>query len=801
MHAELPNARIPALAAFLAEHRSKAHRVMHHLIGLQRPFLLKSDLHDAIDALCRDDDQIADTALARALYQAQEAAIDASWVYLALRRRVAKWDYLRIHLETMDLHDVSVSEFLRFKEHLATGGHDDPFGLEIDLQPFYREQQKLSEEGSIGRGVEFLNRRLSSRLFDELGKGDQRLLGFLRMHSHRGHQLMLNDAIGSVTELRNALRQAMIPLRRRPSHTSYSELAGDLRGFGFEAGWGSDAARVRETMSLLLDILEAPSPHSLESFLSRVPMIFSIAIVSPHGWFGQSNVLGRPDTGGQVVYILDQVRALEREMHQRLVEQGIDIEPRVVVLTRLIPEAEGTMCNEPLEPIAGTRNAVILRVPFRNQAGEVVPHWVSRFRIWPYLERFALDAERELLAELGERPDLIIGNYSDGNLVASLLSQRLGVSQCTIAHALEKAKYLFSDLYWRENEERYHFAAQFTADLIAMNTADFVITSTYQEIAGTDDSVGQYESYTSFTMPGLYRVVSGLDVYDPKFNIVSPGADEAIYFPYTDVERRLSHLQDEIDALIYGGPRQGESRGILADRERPLLFTMARLDRIKNISGLIEWFARNAELREQTSLVVVAGHVDPQRSGDDEEIEQINRVHALFDEHQLDGQVRWLGIHLEKPLAGELYRTIADRRGAFVQPALFEAFGLTVVEAMSCGLPVFATCYGGPLEIIEDGVSGFHIDPNHGEAAAAMIAAFFSRCAEDPDHWAALSEGALIRVEERYTWRRYAERMMTLSRVYGFWKFVTNLERTETARYLEMFYGLQYRPLANSVPG
>jgi sucrose synthase len=81
-----------------------------------------------------------------------------------------------------------------------------------------------------------------------------------------------------------------------------------------------------------------------------------------------------------------------------------------------------------------------------------MPRWISRFRIWPYLERYALDAERELLAELGGRPDLIIGNYSDGNLVASLMAQRLGVSQCNIAHALEKTKYLLSDLYWRDNE-------------------------------------------------------------------------------------------------------------------------------------------------------------------------------------------------------------------------------------------------------------------------------------------------------------------------------------------------------------
>ena len=115
---------------------------------------------------------------------------------------------------------------------------------------------------------------------------------------------------------------------------------------------------------------------------------------------------------------------------------------------------------------------------------------------------------------------------------------------------------------------------------------------------------------------------------------------------------------------------------------------------------------------------------------------------------------------------------------------------------MGSGLPTFATCFGGPLEIIEDGVSGFHIDPNHGELAAEKIAAFFSRCKDDPSYWARISQGGIDRVEQRYTWKRYAERMMTLSRVYGFWRYVTDLERSETRRYLQMFYALQYRPLA-----
>jgi sucrose synthase len=96
---------------------------------------------------------------------------------------------------------------------------------------------------------------------------------------------------------------------------------------------------------------------------------------------------------------------------------------------------------------------------------------------------------------------------------------------------------------------------------------------------------------------------------------------------------------------------------------------------------------------------------------------------------------------------------------------------------------------------------GFHIDPNHGDRAAARMAGFFARCKEKPDYWKQLSDGGLQRVAERYTWARYAERMMTLSRIYGFWKYVSDLERAETQRYLQMFYGLQFRPLAAQLGG
>lgn len=115
-----------------------------------------------------------------------------------------------------------------------------------------------------------------------------------------------------------------------------------------------------------------------------------------------------------MVYILDQVRALEEELLHRIKQQGLAVKPQILVVsyltkdyrkcfgesflfhflnfisqvTRLIPDARGTKCNQELEPIVDTNHSHILRVPFMTQNG-VLRQWVSRFDIYPYLERFA----------------------------------------------------------------------------------------------------------------------------------------------------------------------------------------------------------------------------------------------------------------------------------------------------------------------------------------------------------------------------------------------------------------------------
>ncbi len=775
--------------------------VLDRYLADGRSILLHSDLTRGFYEVSRDYSRadLRTSALRGFFTSAQECVVRKPWFAFALREAPGEWKYVRIHAERLVPEEIPVREFLRFKERLVVSGEEEADDIpEIDLAPFMREFPRLTEPRSIGQGLSFLNRQLAGHLFSEGDAGMERLHDFLAVHQIEGRPLLLRSRFKDVSVLRKALRSAIRILEIGDPASPWSESAEGLAALGFEPGWGDTSRRAVETMELLADVLEAPSGDTLEAFLARIPMISRLLIVSPHGYFGQANVLGLPDTGGQVIYILDQVRALESEMRGRLARQGVCVEPRIIVATRLIPDAGDTSCNQRMESIEGTKGARILRVPFRYPGGEIVRPWVSRFEVWPFLERFARELEHEAQAELGGRPDLILGNYSDGNLVASLLGQRLGVTTATIAHALEKTKYLLSALYWRDNEAQYHFSCQYTADLIAMNSADFIITSTYQEIAGTSEAVGQYESYSAFTMPGLYRVTAGTDIFDPRYNIVSPGADAEVFFPYTEEGRRLSSLWPRLEDMVFG-PSGGDSRGSLRDPGKTLLFTMARLDRIKNVTGLVELYASSERLRSLSNLLVVAGQVNPELCSDREEASQACRMHDLMNAHGLDSEVRWVGRRLERQLAGELFRFVADRKGVFVQPALFEAFGLTVVEAMTCGLPVFATCHGGPAEVIEHGRSGFHIDPVDGPAAASVMASFLERCVEDPSMWDGVSAAALARVDARYTWKRYAEQIMTFARMYGFLKFVQGLEREETNKYLHLLYHLLLRPRAAAV--
>ncbi|MBU2444322.1 MAG: sucrose synthase [Bacteroidetes bacterium] len=728
----------------------------------------------------------------------QESFCMNNSIYLDVREEIAASDLYYFNLEEVFYEKISVIDYLKAKEKFV-----EPFDsndiLTLNFESFYRKFPSVRDSKNIGAGVEYLNRYLSSQMFNEVDKWRKLLLKFIKLHKHNSEQLVINDRIKNVDQLSDNIDKTIDWLMKIDEKEPYENLRFKLQELGFEAGLGLNAREIIKSLKLLDGLLQSPDYITLKEFISRIPMIFNIAVISPHGYFAQENVLGLPDTGGQVVYILDQVKALEKSLIDSLQKAGLKTTPKIIILTRLIPNANSTTCNKRLEKVYNTKNTWILRTPFRTKNPKVTDNWISRFEIWPYLEEFAEDSYRELIAEFGTRPDLVIGNYSDGNIVAYNLAKRFGVTQCCIAHALEKSKYLYSALYWKDLEQYYNFSIQFTADIIAMNSADFLITSTYQEIAGTGSTIGQYESFKHFTMPSLYRVESGINLYHPKFNIVSPGVNENIYYSYTRKEKRIEKIKESLAELLFGNIDDEDVLGKLDNPNATPIFTMARLDKIKNVTALVRWYGKSEEMQSLSNLIIVAGKVDPSRSSDIEEIEQIQYMHNLINSYNLHNKIRWIGKIFRKNESGEVYRLIADYRGIFVQSGLFEGFGLTVLEAMISGLPVFATQYGGPLEIIQDSINGFHIDPINDEESTEKILGFLKKIKEEPEYWLKISRRAIQRVNESYSWKLYADKLLSLAKIYGFWKYVKDIEMTEMNSYLEALYYLLYKPHAQKI--
>jgi glycosyltransferase involved in cell wall biosynthesis len=106
---------------------------------------------------------------------------------------------------------------------------------------------------------------------------------------------------------------------------------------------------------------------------------------------------------------------------------------------------------------------------------------------------------------------------------------------------------------------------------------------------------------------------------------------------------------------------------------------------------------------------------------------------------------------------------------AYVGPSLEDAYGLPIIEAMACGLPVIASSRAGAHEIITDGADGIILrDPQNAEELAAALRSLIT----NPSLCAQLGEHA-TRTAQNHTWDRNAQ---------ATWEWLNEVARNKKAR-------------------
>jgi glycosyltransferase involved in cell wall biosynthesis len=93
-----------------------------------------------------------------------------------------------------------------------------------------------------------------------------------------------------------------------------------------------------------------------------------------------------------------------------------------------------------------------------------------------------------------------------------------------------------------------------------------------------------------------------------------------------------------------------------------------------------------------------------------------------------------------------------------VLPSVAEAFGLALVEAMACGLPVIACDSHGPAEIVSDGENGWLVAPDDEQALEQALIEAVTR----PSERHRRGQEAATDARQRYGWTAIAAQIATV---------------------------------------
>ncbi len=410
--------------------------------------------------------------------------------------------------------------------------------------------------------------------------------------------------------------------------------------------------------------------------------------------------LGRDsDTGGQTLYVLELVKGLA----SRPEVDSVKLFTRLIVDRRVSSEY-----SKPIEKISNS--AEIVRLPFGPK------RYIRKELLWPFLDDLADQIVQKLQQE-DQLPDWIHAHYADAGYVGSLVSRRLGIPFVFTGHSLGREKQrrlLAAGVDYDQIEQTYSISKRIDAEELALAHSNLLITSTRQE------AEHQYSRYGSFDFKNV--------------EIIPPGVDSNRFYSFESI----STEEKDLDKMF---------QPFLSDMSRSPLLAISRAVRRKNIPALLEAYGRSPVLQQRHNLILILGCRDDSRQLDKQQRDVFQQIFELVDKYNLYGKVAYPKQHRRDQIPA-IYRWAASKNGLFVNPALTEPFGLTLLEAAASGLPIVSTDDGGPRDIISRCQNGLLVDVTDLEAFQDSL----ESAGKSESNWKIWSDNGVEAITRYFSW-------------------------------------------------
>lgn len=325
-------------------------------------------------------------------------------------------------------------------------------------------------------------------------------------------------------------------------------------------------------------------------------------------------------------------------------------------------------------------------------------NFIRKEDMFPHWDEFTGNTYN-FFRENGLKYEVLHGHYWDAGYVCMNLAKRLAQPFFYTAHSLGawKKEQMGGDPQEMEKlfkfEERIHWENILFRDAIAHTVT-------------TEDGKETYKRLYDFETPDMDIIPPGVDIH--RFRPLEPG----------ETEREL-------------------------ETPDKYVFALSRIDSNKGHAELIRAFSRVVKEVPDAYLVIGGGSKEPKQH----EIDVKNSFLKIVDELGITNNVIFTGYVHDDDLA-----TYYRKASVFVLPSKYEPFGMTTLEAMSCGTPVAATKFGGIRKNLQNEFDALMVDPTDEQDFAVAI----TRLLTDKSLSSKLIENGLETIRSRFSWEAIA---------------------------------------------